>query len=278
MHTRSERFKPFHPIGFNIKMGAMGIIKSHSDRKALQQAGEITQRVLKALADLLAPGVSTLTLETEANRMLSQHRSSAPFKGYHGFNQAICVSINDEIVNGPPSRERLIQSGDVVSIATAAEQRGIHAKAARTFYINSTPPPTDIRRLLEGTAAVITTAQSRATQVQTLNQLLSVTPETAAAHGLTLIANLGGSGIGKKLHDQPAIPNSPDDLNETIALQPGLCFCLMPMFSLGPNTDYQTHADGWTLVTTDGSLSAHFADTLLVTDSGLINITRSSAT
>lgn len=253
----------------------MGIIKSHSDRKALQQAGQITQLVLNTLGDMLAPGVSTLALETEANRILSQNRCGAPFKGYQGFNQAICVSINDEIVNGPPSRERFIQSGDVVSIATAAEHRGIHAKAARTFYVQNGPPSAEIKRLLEGTAAVITAAQERAPQVQTFNQLLAVVPETAAAHGLTLIVGLGGSGIGKKLHDSPAVPNTPEDLKETVPMQPGLCFCLMPMFSLGPNTDYKEHEDRWTLLTTDGSLAAHFADTLLFTDDGLINITRS---
>ena len=260
----------------------MGIIKSHSDRKALQQAGQITQHVLDTLGSLLAPGVSTLTLEAEANRLLSQHRSSAPFKSYQGehqlFSHAICVSINSEIVNGPPSRERMIAEGDLVSIATAAEHRGIHAKAARTFYIGQTPPPADVQRLLNGTAAVIEAAQTRALQVQTLNDLLAVIPETAATHGLTLIQNIGGSGIGKKLHDQPAVPNTPGDLTDTIPLQPGLCFCMMPMFSLGESAEYLTHEDGWTLLTADGTLSAHFADTLLMTEAGLINITRAATT
>jgi methionyl aminopeptidase len=256
----------------------MGIIKSHSDRKALQHAGQITALVLNTLGERLSPGVSTTALEALANRLLGEYRSTAPFKGYQGFNHAICVSINDEIVNGPPSRERLIQGGDIVSIATAAEHRGIHAKAARTFYVENSPPTAEIQRLLAGTAAVITAAQERAPTVKTLNQLLAVVPETAASHSLTLIQALGGSGIGKKLHDNPAIPNNPADLTETIPLQPGLCFTLMPMFSLGPNPDYRTHADGWTLLTADGSLSAHFADTLLFTDEGLINITRVTPT
>lgn len=257
----------------------MGIIKSHSDRKSLQEAGKITEQVLHELGEMLAPDVSTLALETKANQMLSQARSTAPFKTYHGFNQAICVSINEEIVNGPPSRGRLIRAGDVVSIATAAEHRGIHAKAARTFYVGKNPaePPTPepLERLLKGTEAVLLATPRQAEQAQTLNDLLTVVPNTAKTYGLTVIQNLGGAGIGKKLHDAPATPNTPEDLQAVVPLEIGLCFTIMPMFSIGPDPTYQDHADGWTLVTGDGSCSAHFADTFLVTEQGLVNITRS---
>jgi len=259
----------------------MGIIKSHSDRKALYEAGKITRLVLDTLGETLQPGVSTIALETLANQILSQHRSTAPFKSYHGFNHAICVSINDEIVNGPPSRERLLQAGDVVSIATAAEHRGIHAKAARTYYINESkngPLPENIERLLRGTDAVLQAATAKFSQVDTLNGLLAVVPETAEKFKLTVIEKLGGAGIGKKLHDAPATPNAPDDLTETIPLQWGLCFTIMPMFSLGNDATYREHADGWTFVTNDGALSAHFADTFLVSKEGLLNIARPEAT
>jgi len=259
----------------------MGIIKSHSDKNALQQAGRITQNVLDTLGKMLSPGLSTVELEISANRILSQSRSTAPFKSYHGFNHAICVSLNDEIVNGPPSRERKIQAGDVVSIATAAEYRGIHAKAARTFYVNpdqnTSSWPEPVRRLIQGTDAVIQAAVQKRPHCQTLNQLLTVVPETAQTFGLTLIQNMGGAGIGKKLHENPPIPNDPEDLTETIPLQPGLCFTLMPMFCLGSDPAYRESEDGWTFITNDGSLSAHFADTLLITDDGVINVTRSSA-
>jgi len=254
------------------------MIKNHSERKALQHAGGITQLVLTELGQVLTPGVSTITLESLANRLLSMHRSTAPFKSYQSFNHAICVSINDEIVNGPPSRERWIQAGDLVSIATAAEHRGIHAKAARTFYVGNpaTEPSVteNISRLLQGTDAVIAAAQTRASQVKTLNELLEIVPETASSYGLTVIRDMGGSGIGKKLHQSPPTPNSPADLTETVPLVSGLCFTLMPMFSLGENADYLEHADHWTLLTADGSLSAHVADTLLMSEDGLLNITR----
>jgi methionyl aminopeptidase len=255
----------------------MGLIKSFADVRCLKEAGRIVRELLEILGAEAKPGVSTVALEVTANRFLAQHRSSAPFKTFERFNQAICVSLNEEIVNGPPNRERLICEGDVVSIATAAEHRGIYAKAARTFYIGSEPSD-DIQRLLTGTATVIAQAIQQSSvhsssPVTTLNDLLRVVPETASQFGLTVIRDLGGAGIGKKLHDAPPIPNDPAALQETIPLRPGLCFTLMPMLSLGNNPDCELHEDGWTLVTNDRSTAAHVADTLLMSGEGLINIT-----
>lgn len=255
----------------------MGLIKSNADIRCLKEAGRIVCELLALLGTEAKPGVSTITLEVAANRFLAQHRSSAPFKTFEGFNQAICVSINEEIVNGPPMRERLIRDGDVVSIATAAEHRGLYAKAARSFYVGLEPPE-DIQRLLNGTAAVIENAIQQSSidpsvRVTTLNDLLSVVPKTAHQFGLTVIRDLGGAGIGKKLHDAPSVPNDPGALQEVVPLRPGLCFTLMPMLSLGQNTECELHEDGWTLVTKDRAIAAHVADTLLMSDDGLLNIT-----
>lgn len=250
----------------------MGIVKNNTDIRSLKEAGQITKDVLQALKEASVTGVSTIELETLANRLLAGYRSTAPFKTFEGFNHAICVSINDEIVNGPPSRERILRDGDVVSIATAAEHRGIYAKAARTVYVGAQPLE-DISRLLQGTGQVLQNAISKASTVTTLNDLLTVVPETAREFGLTVIAGLGGAGIGKKLHDWPAVPNDPSSLEEIIPLQPGLCFTLMPMFSLGKDIPYKDHEDGWTLLTGDQSFAAHIADTLLMTAGGLQNIT-----
>lgn len=250
----------------------MGLIKSHSDLRALKEAGRITNAVLAALGEHCVPGTSTLELELSANRLLAENRSTAPFKNYEGFNHAICVSVNQEIVNGPPSRERILKAGDLVSIATAAEHRGIHAKAARTFYVG-TQPPAEIARLLAGTAAVTSNAVSASRTCATLNELLAVVPETAGQFELTVLAELGGAGIGKKLHESPPIPNDPAALEAVVPLAPGLCFTLMPMFSLGNDATCKNHEDGWTLLTGDDALSAHFADTLWMGPDGLEVIT-----
>lgn len=253
----------------------MGILKNRTELKAIQEAGRITARILTELIQASQPGISTVELEVLANRLLAQNRSTAPFKSYNGFNHAICISLNDEIVNGPPSRERILKSGDLVSIATAAEQRGIHAKAARTFYIGETPPA-EIQRLLTGTAEAIQQVVIASQKSTILNEILSVVPQVAQEHKLTILQELGGACIGKKLHEEPYIPNIPEALSATILLQPGFAFVLMPMFSLGQETDWKQHEDGWTYLTKDGALSAHFADTLLMTENGLLSITKSS--
>jgi methionyl aminopeptidase len=249
----------------------MGILKNQSDLRALRESGKITRAVLDALIEHCLPGTPLIELERLANQQLAKHRSTAPFKSFNGFNHAICVSLNDEIVNGPPSRDRLIQEGDLVSIATAAEYRHIYAKAARSFWVGQKPGES-VQKLLTGTAMVIVHAIEQSRQANTLNELLGVVPDTAKAFELTVIQGLGGAGIGRQLHDAPAVPNDPADLEECVLLKPGLCFTLMPMFSLG-DAQMKVADDGWTFVTQNGHLAAHVADTLLMTENGLENIT-----
>ncbi len=249
----------------------MGLVKNQSDLRALRQAGKITQTVLATLQASCQPGIQISALEQLANQLLAQHRSTAPFKSFNGFNHAICVSVNDEIVNGPPSRHRELQPGDLVSIATAAEHRNIHAKAARSFWIGEPPQP-ECHNLVNGTAAVIQRVVEAGPSLKTLNELLALIPQTAQEFGLSVIAGLGGSGIGKQLHEAPDVPNDPADLDTVVPLTPGLCFTLMPMFSVG-SKQFKVADDGWTFLTEDGSLAAHVADTLLVTEHGLVNIT-----
>jgi methionyl aminopeptidase len=224
---------------------------------------------------MLVPGMSTVTLEQEANRLLGLQRSSAPFKQFEGFNHAICVSINDEVVNGPPSRERIIAEGDVVKIAIGTQLRGIHGKVARTRYIG-TPIPEDIQRLLEGTQAILDRAPAFTQSCKTLNELLALPQQVANEFDLTLIEKSGGAGIGKSLHDWPATPNHPGDLKEIVELVPGLAFTLMPMLSLGNDAPTWTHEDQWTMMTGDCAMAAHMADTFLMTEDGLVNLSSSS--
>jgi methionyl aminopeptidase len=257
-------------VGWHRKK-SMGILKNQSDLRALRESGKITRTVLETLLEQCLPGTPLIELERLTNQVLARHRSTAPFKSFNGFNHAICVSLNDEIVNGLPSRERLIQEGDLVSIATAAEYRYIYTKAARSFWVGQNPGEA-IQKLLTGTSRVITHAIEKSRQVKTLNELLEVVPDTAQEFELSVIQGLGGAGIGRQLHDAPAVPNDPADLEDYVLLTPGLCFTLMPMLSLG-DTQMRVADDGWTFVTQNGHLAAHVADTLLMTENGLENIT-----
>jgi methionyl aminopeptidase len=246
----------------------MVILKNSTDIRYLREAGKIAGACCEELIQAAQPGVSTVELETLANRLLSQSRSSAPFKQFEGFGHAICVSINDEIVNGPPSRERTLKDGDVVSIAIGSEYRGLYCKAARTNYLGSAPSE-DIQRLLTGTAAIFNEIKNSAQTFETLYDLLTLVPKFANDYDLRIIQESGGYCIGKKLHDLPFIPNQPTEHEKQIALMPGFAFTLMPMMTLDSTGEYTIHEDGWTQVTKDDGLSAHVADTILVTEQGL---------
>lgn len=250
----------------------MGVFKNRTDLQTLQTAGRIAGEVCDALIEAAQPGVSTVELETLANRLLAQRRSSAPFKPFYNFNHAICVSINAEIVNGPPSRERVLTEGDLVKIAIGSCYKGLHGKAARTTYCGEPSP--DIERLISGTGQAIFAAVEASRTTTSLKAMLKAIAQTAQQYRLTLIDESGGCGIGRQLHEPPLTPNDPDRLEADVDVVPGMAFTLMPMMTLSPHGGWTLHEDGWTQVTHDGDLAAHVADTCLMTDAGLVLLTR----
>ncbi|MBX2859986.1 MAG: M24 family metallopeptidase [Vampirovibrio sp.] len=246
----------------------MGLLKSNTDLRHLKLAAKLAGEICEELLQACEPGMATAALAEKAELLLRQNRSSAPFKHFDGFGHPMCVSVNEEIVNGPPKSDKLINSGDVVSVAIGTEIRGIHGKAARSRYLG-TPIPPEVAKLLDGTSAVFKTIAANPTQWKTLNDLLQEIPNAAANADLTVIHGTGGNGIGKRMHEDLPTPNDPSILSETIPLTPGLAFTLMPMLSLGENPETVLANDGWTWVTQDNSLSAHIAETVLMTENGL---------
>lgn len=253
----------------------MSILKSRTDLSLLKTAAQVAGSVCDQLMEAAQPGVSSIELEQLANRLLQMNRSTAPFKHFEGFGHAICLSLNEEIVNGPPSRERVLKEGDLVSIAVGSCHKGFHGKAARTRYLGSAPPE-PVQRLLEGTQAIFPTFLEASMSTASFDFLLEKGVKLAHSYQLTIIEGAGGAGIGKYLHEEPIIPNHPKDLTESITLMPGFAFTLMPMMSVGEDSRFIIHEDGWTQVTADGALSAHFAETCLMTDHGLVLLSRNS--
>lgn len=247
----------------------MALLKNRTDIQALMHAGKTAGKICDELLQAAQPGISTMALEQLANRLLQLSRSTAPFKSFHGFGHAICVSLNDEIVNGPPSRDRTIQEGDLVSIAVGTCINGMHGKAARSNYLGV--PTADIQRLLKGTQETFAQVTAKSMQTNSLRSLLEEIAAVAEAYQLSVIKDSGGCFIGRQLHEAPSVPNLAKELAEDVQLSAGMAFTLMPMMALGGG-DYVVHEDGWTQVTADGSLSAHFAETMFMTDEGLIII------
>ncbi len=249
----------------------MALIKSNTDLKSLRQAGQIAGWVCDEVLKAAKPSMSTMDLEDLAKQLLAEKRSSAPFKSFDGFGYALCVSLNAETVNGPPSKERILKEGDLISVAVGSECRGLHGKAARTFYLGDTPPE-DVQRLLKGTESVLDLLKGR--KIETLNEVAHLMAEVAKSHQLSIVKGSFGTGIGKKLHDAPAILNNPDELEHLIPVEKGMAFVVMSMMSLGESGDWLELEDGWTQKMKDDSLSAHVADAFLVTENGLEILSR----
>ncbi len=247
----------------------MGLVKSNTDLKSLRQAGQAAGWVCDAIVNAAQPGMTTMALDELANRLLAEKRSSAPFKSFDRFGHAICVSINDETVNGPPSVERLLKAGDVVSVAIGSECRGLHGKAARTVYLGDSPPK-EIQRLLTGTEQIMHQLAGRT--IESLNDIAHWMSEIAVSYQLTLVKDSFGTGIGKALHDAPVIMNNPDELTHVIPVEKGMAFVVMSMMSLGKSGEWAETEDGWTQKMKDGSLSAHVADMFLVTEGNQLEI------
>ncbi len=251
----------------------MTLIKNNTDLKSLRQAGQIAGWVCDEVLKFAEPGFSTLDLDSRANQLLGEKRSSAPFKSFDGFGHSICVSLNDETVNGPPSQERILKAGDLVSIAIGTEYRGMHGKAARTCYLGESPPEAT-QRLMAGTEKALEQLAGRS--IETLNDVAYLMADVANSYQLTLVKDSFGTGIGKKLHDAPVVVNNPDELTHPIPVEPGVAFVVMSMMTLSESGEWIELADGWTQVIKDGSLSAHVADAFLVTENGLEILTRTT--
>lgn len=250
----------------------MGTYRSRTDIQRIKTAAQLAGETCDTLIEAAKPGVKLPELEALANQILARNRSTAPFKLYDGFNHAICVSLNAEIVNGPSSRDITLKEGDLVSIAIGTCVQGMHGKAARTTYLGS--PSTEITRLMQGTAQAITAVQAAGQEAQQISDLVRVIEATAKASDLRVIQGLSGSGIGKRLHEDPWVPNFLQDVHHDAPVSPGLIITLMPMFTLGDNNASITSEDGWTLLTEDGALSAHYADVLYLGENGFENLSR----
>lgn len=248
----------------------MGLIKNKSDQRYLKEAAQVAGHICNQLIAYTQVGVSTLAIEELGTQLLAQNRSTAPFKEFHGFGFATCVSVNHAIVNGLPRADQLIQPSDVVSIAIGTCIRGLYAKAARTCYVgNLDQAPEDVKRLLTGCRSLFDTlSQPDPPRFKTLNDLLNLVPQAAQRYQLHIVKQSGGYGIGHALHDWPQTPNQPDDLNETIPLLPGLAFTLMPMMCLGQSGVWHVGTDGWTQQTEYQTLAAHEAETCMVDSNG----------
>lgn len=229
----------------------------------MRQAGRIVAGVLAAVEEALKPGVTSAQLDAVAEEYIRKAGARPSFKGYRGFPACICVSIDDEVVHGIPGR-RVIEAGQVVSIDAGAIWKGYHGDGARTFYVGT--PPADVANLISTTRLALMAGIAAAVPGNHIEDVSGAVEDVAVEGKVGIVRPYVGHGIGTRMHEDLQIPNYRTG-RPGIEIQPGVCMAIEPMLTLG-KADVETLADGWTVVTTDHSLAAHFEHTIAVTDNG----------
>ncbi len=249
----------------------MIIRKSPTELDKMRKAGRIVAGTIERVVSAVAPGMTTLDLDRVAESFIHDEGATPSFKGYGGrgqppFTGTICASVNDQIVHGIPSAERRLAPGDVVSLDFGAIWEGFHADSAVTVFVGGEAPSHDAARLVRVTQEALSAAIDTIRPGGRLSDIGHAIEAAADAAGLGVVREYGGHGIGRKLHEDPFIQNwGPPGRGPE--MRPGLVIAVEPMLTLGGD-ETMALADGWTVVTADGSLSAHFEHTIAVTDDG----------
>jgi methionyl aminopeptidase len=246
------------------------ILKSAEELDKMRRAGRIVAGTIDRVVAAVAPGVTTADLDLVAETFIADQGATPSFKGYRGASKApfpgtICASVNDEIVHGIPSSDRRLEEGDLLSLDFGAIWQGFHSDAAVTVFVGMAPS-VEAERLVKTTEAALDAAIAEVVPGGRLTDIGNAIETVATREGLGIVREYGGHGIGRSLHEDPFIQNwgKPD---RGPAMRPGLVIAIEPMFNLGSD-ETAIMPDGWTVVTADGSLSAHFEHTVAVTSDG----------
>jgi methionyl aminopeptidase len=248
---------------------AMVMIKTADELARMGRAGAIVAEALATMKDLVHPGVSTEELDAAAESVILGRGGVPSFKGYHGFPATICASVDEEIVHGIPSG-RVLKEGEIVTVDVGVILDGYQGDVAITVAVGEISP--EARRLMDATEASLDAAIAAARDGARLGDISHAVEATAAEWGFDVVRQYGGHGIGKEMHEAPHVPNW-GPAGRGLRLRAGMTMALEPMLtSDGSRT--RTLDDGWTVVTANGDLSAHFEHTIVVTENGGKVLTR----
>ena len=241
----------------------MIIRKSKAEIEKMRSAGRIVAEVLERLAGMVVPGITTLDLDREADRMIRGAGAIPTFKGYNGYPASICTSVNDEIVHGIPGKRKLRQ-GDIVGIDCGATYLGYVGDAAVTVAVGDVSE--DIKRLMQATRQSLYEAIGKCVVGNRLGDVCNAVQAYVEPLGYSVVQNYCGHGVGRAMHEEPQVPNY-GKAGTGPYLREGWVIAIEPMINLGRHETRQL-SDGWTVVTKDGRPSAHFEHTVAITDSG----------
>jgi len=240
------------------------ICRSADELERMREAGRLVGEVLAELAGLVAPGVTTADLDAVAEKRIARAGATPAFKGYHGYPATICASINDEVIHGIPSGRRLLNDGDIISIDVGASLNGYFGDSAITLPVGQVSE--EAARLLRVTEEALYKAIERVRPGSRISDLGHAVQKHVEAYGFSVVREFVGHGIGQRMHEEPQVPNYGDP-GRGPRLTEGMVLAIEPMVNAGKPA-VKVLGDGWTAVTRDSSLSAHFEHTVAVTADG----------
>lgn len=239
-------------------------LKSPHEIELMKAAGKIVAETHKLVKEEAKPGVSTLKLDELAEDFIRSQGAIPAFLNYRGYPATLCISIDEEVVHGIPSKRRIIKEGQLVSIDVGAKKDGYFGDAARSFFIGD--PDEDAVKLLRITEEALAHGIEQALPGNFLGDISFAIQKTAEDNGFSVVRDLVGHGIGKHLHEEPQVPNYGTP-KTGIKLKEGMTLAIEPMVNIG-TWMVKILEDEWTVITTDGSRSAHFENTIVITKEG----------
>ena len=240
-------------------------IKSAREIKIMREASRIVATVLREVMAMVEPGQTTGDLDAFAEKRIREMGATPSFKGYHGFPASICASINNEVVHGIPSAKRVIHQGDLLKVDTGAYFDGYHGDSCITVCVGESSAEAQILSRVAQESLMAGLSQVRAGN--TLLDIAGAVEDHVKANGFSVVEDYTGHGVGRNLHEEPSVFNFRTDELPNVTLRPGMTLAIEPILNAGSKA-CRTLRDQWTVVTRDGSLSAQWEHTVLVTSDG----------
>ena len=250
----------------------MIIIKNSEQIALMKKAGRITGEALLLARDLIRPGISTKEIDKKMHDFIIRSGAEPSFLGYGGFPGSACISINNEVIHGIPSDRVILSDGDIVKIDVGARYRGYNGDSARTFAVGKVSD--EALKLISVTEKSFYEAMKHARAGNRVGDIGSAIENFVISHGFSVVKAYVGHGVGAELHEEPSVPNY-GRAGRGVRLYSGMTLAIEPMVNVG-SEDVRVLKDGWTVTTADGKLSAHYENSICITDSDPILLTEVS--
>ena len=238
-------------------------IKSQREIELMRDAGKVLAEVHDALKELVVPGISTYEINRKAHELITKAGCTPSFLNYEGYPASICCSVNEVVVHGIPSKSRILKEGDIISLDAGVIRKGYQSDAARTWAVGKISE--DAERLIDVTKASFFEALKVCREGHHLNEIGETIENFVAPYGYGIVRDLCGHGIGTEMHEEPQIPNFKQSVRG-MRLRAGMTIAVEPMLNLGTWEVDFNREDGWTVTSKDKSLSAHYENTILITE------------